>query len=466
MATDGRPAQPKSILRGHKAQVHAAAFVRGNERLVTGDADGFVIAWDLAIMRPRAVWQAHDNAILGIAGLGRDRLITHGRDNKLIVWKFTADEEMRLSTCVPLDVSPEPRPQPWMFHMLTVNTMNFCAFSHCPASPLENSHDPAEVLVAVPNTLASEAIDIFHLPSQTLQHTIKLGEKNGMVMALSLLHLAGILTLVAGYENGMAMVAQLDPQGTWNIKYQAQPHSQPILSLDVSPSRDYFLTSGADAIIAKHPLPPAPTVPLPATPTTPLTPADTSKPTTSSGCKDPSKSLLAAALSNSTPPAKPTPAPTAPDIQTQPLKKVNTKHAGQQSLRIRSDNRVFATAGWDSRVRVYSTKTLAEVAVLKWHAVGCYAAAFAEVDPVPSSSSSSKQVREKGELDSRGGGGEAAEGDDKDKDGEGVGSSKDLISVPKLVAVTVSERRIRQARTAHWLAGGSKDGKVSVWDVF
>lgn len=76
MASDARPAQPKSILRGHKAQVHAAAFVRGNERLVTGDADGFVIAWDLAIMRPRAVWQAHENAILGIASWGHDRLIT------------------------------------------------------------------------------------------------------------------------------------------------------------------------------------------------------------------------------------------------------------------------------------------------------------------------------------------------------------------------------------------------------
>ena len=76
MATDGRPAQPKSILRGHKAQVHAAVFVRANERLLTGDADGFVVAWDLTIMRPRAVWQAHQGAILGIAGWGHARLIT------------------------------------------------------------------------------------------------------------------------------------------------------------------------------------------------------------------------------------------------------------------------------------------------------------------------------------------------------------------------------------------------------
>jgi len=76
MSAELRPAQPKSILRGHKAQVHAATFIRNNERLVTGDADGFITVWDLTIMRPRAVWQAHTNAILGIAGWGLDRIIT------------------------------------------------------------------------------------------------------------------------------------------------------------------------------------------------------------------------------------------------------------------------------------------------------------------------------------------------------------------------------------------------------
>jgi WD40 repeat protein len=76
MATDDRPPQPKSILRGHKASIHAAAFVRANERLLTGDADGFVVAWDLTIMRPRAVWRAHTNAILGLDSWGHDRIIT------------------------------------------------------------------------------------------------------------------------------------------------------------------------------------------------------------------------------------------------------------------------------------------------------------------------------------------------------------------------------------------------------
>lgn len=67
---------PKNILRGHKAQVHVAAFIRQNERLATGDAEGLVVLWDLAVMRPTAVWRAHEKAILGIQGWGRDKVIT------------------------------------------------------------------------------------------------------------------------------------------------------------------------------------------------------------------------------------------------------------------------------------------------------------------------------------------------------------------------------------------------------
>jgi len=70
------PAQPKSVLRGHRSQVHITTFVRQNQRLASGDADGYVILWDLTIMRPRAVWRAHDNAILGISDWGDDKLIT------------------------------------------------------------------------------------------------------------------------------------------------------------------------------------------------------------------------------------------------------------------------------------------------------------------------------------------------------------------------------------------------------
>jgi hypothetical protein len=86
----------------------------------------------------------------------------HGRDHKLIVWKLAEEDEERMSTALPLDdVSEAPRPVPWMVHLLEVNTMNFCSFAACAGgdNPDKTRFDEAEeILMAVPNTLASEAV--------------------------------------------------------------------------------------------------------------------------------------------------------------------------------------------------------------------------------------------------------------------------------------------------------------------
>ena len=71
------PAQPTYVLRGHAAQVHALHFTHDNSRLFTGDADGWIVLWNLAYKRPAAVWKAHENAVLGIASWGADRTITY-----------------------------------------------------------------------------------------------------------------------------------------------------------------------------------------------------------------------------------------------------------------------------------------------------------------------------------------------------------------------------------------------------
>jgi WD40 repeat protein len=70
------PAQPAYILRGHSTQIHSTEFMRSNSRLVTGDADGWIVVWGLAIKRPVAVWKAHEGTILGARAWGDGRLIT------------------------------------------------------------------------------------------------------------------------------------------------------------------------------------------------------------------------------------------------------------------------------------------------------------------------------------------------------------------------------------------------------
>ncbi|KAM0561275.1 hypothetical protein ACHAPJ_003153 [Fusarium lateritium] len=436
---DSSTPSPKSILRGHQSQIHAAAFIRSNERLLTGDADGFVVLWDLTIMRPRAVWRAHEKALLGIRGWGDDKIITHGRDLKLIVWKLGESDEEHLSTALPVEEVSTPRAQPWMLHLLEVNTLNFCAFAVCSCTP--GPVDAAsEILIAVPNTLHSDAIDIYQLPSQRRIHTIKAGDKTGMAMCLALLHHKDALTLIAAFENGYATVQRLETGGQWTTTYHSQAHSQPVLSLSVYD--DCFITSSADSIVAKHPIPTDLFFPLQDT----ELPKSTERVVEIIDEEPKGKSLLSAALKSSSQQGA-TAAPRKGVAWKDPLKTINTKHSGQQSLDIRSDGKIFATAGWDSKVRVYSTKTMKELAVLKWHLVGCYAVAFADAKV-------SDQAREAGKATG-------------EQENESKTTSLNTRTGPLVrTGLSVKEQRIATARRTHWIAAGAKDGKISLWDIY
>lgn len=65
-----------------------------------------------------------------------------------------------MSTVLPVEGVAAPRPEPWMLHLLHVNTMNFCAFGSCEADGLQvEGIDPAtELVIAVPNSLQSESV--------------------------------------------------------------------------------------------------------------------------------------------------------------------------------------------------------------------------------------------------------------------------------------------------------------------
>lgn len=375
------PLQPAYVLRGHAAAIHAVSFVRNNTRLLVGDADGWVTMWDVATRRPAAVWQAHTATILGVGSSTQDRIITHGRDRKLIVWHITADDEHRLSHALPVDGQVVQRPAPWMLSSLNVNTLNFCSFAQWLDTPTE-LHPEGKLLLAVPGAV-DNTIVIYSLPDETIVSRISTDrrEKTGMLMSLSIARKSDHLVLVAGFEIGSTVVWQEQghASGTWTEVYRSQQHSQPVLSVAIAPDLHAFYSSGADSTVTKHHL-------------------------------------------------------DGSDAQT-----LQTMHSGQQGLTIRSDSRIFATAGWDGRARVYSTKNLQELAVLKWHKEGCYAVSFAVTPPEGSR--------------------------DRPVGDTSVETASTALS-RKSIALTVAQRREARAHGTHWLVLGSKDGKVSLWDVF
>ena len=412
------PAHPAFILRGHSAQIHAVHFTPDNSRLLTGDADGWVISWSMAYKRPVAAWRAHTNAILGLGTWEPDRIITHGRDNQLLVWQLGVKDEVSMEKTLPVDPrdtsNSAARKQPWLLHDVSVNAMNFCSFAmcrdgmprpDCAQKMIKGMTRLEPILFTVPNAVESSAIDIYQLPTQHRAATIHKDRflNTGMVMALSIQAESTKIQIAAGYESGHTMVfIQNDPGASFERLYCAQTHTQPILSLAISPCREHYVTSSADANISVHPLPLG-------------------------------RSIWKTDL--------------------KPLKTIATKHAGQQGLSYRSDGKILATAGWDSNVRVYSKKTMKEVAVLKWHKEGCYATAFATIDPVtnprPTTSSSSDEDSFPSQNDAN----------------VDVTAGNALRQRSSAVN-TVQQRREEKARTTHWLAAGSKDGKVSLWNIY
>ncbi|KAL1642603.1 Astra associated protein 1 Asa1 [Diplodia intermedia] len=165
------PAQPAYILRGHAAHVHAVRFLRHNSRLLTGDADGWVVLWNVATKRAVAVWRAHDGAILGFGTWAEDKLVTHGRDFHLRVWQLGPAHEKDFSTVLPIDDTTTDRKQPWLLHALPVNTLNFCSFAICPEqvassdASTQNTSSADPILIAVPST-KDDQVDIFQLPTE------------------------------------------------------------------------------------------------------------------------------------------------------------------------------------------------------------------------------------------------------------------------------------------------------------
>ena len=380
------PAQPVYVLRGHSVSVHALAFLRHNLRLLTGDADGWVSLWSLASKRAVAVWRAHHATVLALKEWDDEKIVSQGRDGRLIVWQLRPHDEPVLEKNLPVNGASDEQKQPWMLHSLLVNTLNFCAFSACcslnnsapQATPNSGESNGRGLLVAVP-AVRDGQVDVFQLPNEHRISTIPSvkNAKTGMVMALQIFYLEDMLRMVVGYESGcVAFFTQSGIHGDWVMDYHATIHSQPVLSVDIAPSLGLFYSSSADAVIAQHPL-------------------------------------------------------YAPDeAQRTRLRKVATKHSGQQALTVRSDEKIFATAGWDSRIRVYSAKTLRELGVLKWHKQGCYAISFADLHKP-------RNIQF---------------GDD-----EKVNNGQ---------AQTLDERREARTEHTHWLAVGAKDGKVSLWDIY
>lgn len=318
--------------------------------LVSGDEGGWCFIWDLYTRRPVVVFRPHMKAIIAVRFLALPvpvgfTIVTHGRDHLLKVHRADTDllqlhsgstQPPIYNTTLPIqsdDGSTYPSLE--VIYSQDVNALNFCAVAF--ARPVIPSSISSRVTFAVPSTMASENIDVYTVdlasgklsriitaleapkpPNQPIFEDAEVNRNAGIVMALLLVEVKGSsdYALVASYESGLVAVYRLvDTSGGYKplLLYAIKCHSQPILSLDVDPvAHLWFLSSAADAKIVQHPL---------------------------------SSLLVASSLSKNEDP-----------WILEPKVVFHAKHAGLSALTVRSDAKLFATAGWDGMIRVFDAR--------------------------------------------------------------------------------------------------------------
>ncbi|RPD61185.1 WD-40 repeat-containing protein [Lentinus tigrinus ALCF2SS1-7] len=352
MSTPPPPPTPKHIVRSHGAQVNVVCFSDDNERILSGDAVGVVVVTSTRSLRALANWKAHTDGLLGLQEF-EGQILTHGRDNKLHVWKGVFEPSRTLGGSAALPGLQAPQ----LCYSLDVNALNFCRFGLLPLSS-EKRTDDCHALIAVPNLVESSYADVWTLPGKQRLHAAigKEGQTSpaldgretrnaiGIIMSMHLMsvphpHAADRtrLRLLCSYENGSVTMREYtrDDKETsiegmgWDVLWSVKHHVESVMAMAVSRDNSFALTVSADHLIGRYNF------------------ADAERPETREA---------ACAV-------------------------YRTKHPGNASVTIKDDGRVCAVGGWDGRIRLYSTKSFKPLGTLSYHKKSCQAVAVARSQP-------------------------------------------------------------------------------------
>ncbi|XP_072019006.1 guanine nucleotide-binding protein subunit beta-like protein 1 [Amphiura filiformis] len=205
-----RPApDPVFVLRGSIDAVNSVRFYSpsngSQEYLLSGCVSGEVRIWNLSSRRSEVTLNGHHGkGILELQLLKKDKILSHGRDNQILVWDVTEGRK---------DI---------------VSSIDTASFSLCKCAVL--SHDDRKCLIAVAGLEKSE-VRVHDLESKKVIHRLIPPTEHksfGMPMCLKFIDSK---QLVSGYEDGSIVVWNLE---TNKIGTEKKLHSEPVMCLDYS----------------------------------------------------------------------------------------------------------------------------------------------------------------------------------------------------------------------------------------
>ncbi|TMW63353.1 hypothetical protein Poli38472_002294 [Pythium oligandrum] len=308
--------EPIGVLRGHGAPVNAVSAL-SSTTVVSGGADGVVKLWSLRTRRESASIQAHSKA--GILHVTRfndgSRVITHGRDGYISLWDTGALGRK--------DAQPLMKWYCGSFTFTKAATMRWSE---------DDSQSEFASMIVSPSSEEKDIV-LYDARQDSSKVAMKFqvddtDKKHGMCMSLSLFEAttssqdgARHPFIAVGWEGGQ--LSLLDPRAGGKVAVEAQVANttEPLLAFDVThDGRSAICGSAADDL-----------------------------------------SMVSMDLSSLT-------------MEVKPFFKCN--HGGISAIRLRSDERIFATAGWDHRVRIFHRRTLKPLAILKYHTESVFGVDF------------------------------------------------------------------------------------------
>ncbi|KAM0035763.1 putative transcription factor WD40-like family [Helianthus debilis subsp. tardiflorus] len=348
------PPDPVAVLRGHRASVMDVCFHPTQNLVFSGSSDGELRIWDSVQHRTISSAWVHSAAhgIISVS-IGDNKVISQGKDGTVRCWDIENGELSRIPSAsidanfyhfCKLSLVKRPAAETKKAEKLTPHHMEEVleAFSqelsHGIQEEAENSgifrnDDCQEGLpyVAMAGGERSE-VEIWDLDAAeriaTLPHSSgssinEFTKGKGMCMAVQAFFPSGsqgFLHVLAGYEDGT--------MGWWDLRNPGVPltsvrfHSEPVLSLSMDEMFSGGVSGGADDKIVMFTL---------------------------------DHSLGSCVVK----------------------KEISLERPGIAGTSIRADGKIFGTAGWDHRIRIYNYRNGNPLAILKYHRATCNAISFA-----------------------------------------------------------------------------------------
>ncbi|KAF2073210.1 hypothetical protein CYY_005492 [Polysphondylium violaceum] len=341
------PPDPFYILRGHKYFISSVVFDKVDPNILySGSGDGELKLWNIEEKKCIQSQIAHaEGGVLSLQSTPHG-LVSQGRDGTIKIWNIHQD---RLETISKIETNSISlgKCSSLLSSRLNSNNTTTTTTTTNNTSPdnnvlnNSNSNNSSSNLLAISSDESPSQVELWDLdrkeivkkfnPSPSLGGEL---QKLGLSMSLKLFYDEnGNIKLCSGYENGTMIM--------WDIRNSddhivyGKLHNEPILSFDLSSNGINGISGSADNNIIEFNIDYA-------------------------------------------------------NKQFEVTKKHILNNNGISQVRIRQDEKIYATSGWDRRIRIFNFKKHTPLAILKYHTESIYTLDFSSNNILASGSKDMK----------------------------------------------------------------------------